>query len=94
MLFEFASHPRKSARPKMHLVFQNAPIHFCTFLKNACGKLRKWAPEPVLGFLGSEIFHLETFEDTGAPCGAGRCVACVCGAVCVCGECHGVSNAC
>ena len=29
-------------------------------------------------------------EDQGAQFGAGRCV--VCGAVCVCGECHGVSN--
>ena len=50
------------------------------------------SPDPLSSFLGSESGPWVLL--TGSPFWEGKCVVCVCCAVCVCGEYHEVSNAC
>ena len=96
----------KTCRCKHGCRSRHGYMRNCFHRKNAC--FSKEAPS-CLHFSFYHLRHVQknrmvfwicengpsgTFEDQESPFGVGRCGVCVCGAVCVCGEYHGVPNAC
>ena len=90
---EFASCPRKVSHKCTHFSKWAPSFLHCGFYYLWHGRKTKWAPRPIFGILGSGGGP-QALLRIREPILCGKCVVCVCGAVCVSGKSHGVSNAC